>query len=211
MMTRKLPFRPLRVLAAVAGLALGLAVAGPATAAVNPGDQAPDFTLTDTEGRTHTLSEYLAAGHTVVLEWFNPDCPFIVKHHEHHRTMNQTYAEFVDQGVVWLAINSGAPGKQGHGLEHNRKARADFEMPMPVLIDESGTVGKQYGAKTTPHMFVITADGTVVYDGAIDSDRSPHELGATNHVAEALTAVFASEAVPTSRTRPYGCSVKYAD
>jgi hypothetical protein len=80
-----------------------------------------------------------------------------------------------------------------------------------VLIDEDGKVGRLYGAKTTPHMFVIEADGTVVYNGAIDSDRSPDKLGDTNHVAEALAAVFAGEAVPTAMSRPYGCSVKYAD
>ncbi len=184
---------------------------GDAHGAVNPGDQAPDFTLTDTEGLTHTLSDYLEAGRTVVLEWFNPDCPFIVKHHQNARTMNQTYTQYVDQGVVWLAINSGAPGKQGVGLERNRRARAQYEMPMSVLLDESGTVGKAYGAKTTPHMFVIKPDGTVVYNGAIDSDRSPATVGDTIHVADALAAVFAGHAVPTARTQPYGCSVKYAD
>jgi len=207
---------PRRRAAATALTAMALAcvlvlAAAPAAAAVAPGDRAPDFTLTDTDGREHTLADYLAAGHVVVLEWFNPDCPYIVKHHQNARTMNETYARFVDQGVVWLAINSGAPGKQGAGLDRNRKARAQFEMPMPVLLDESGKVGKAYGAKTTPHMYVIKADGTVVYNGAIDDDRSPHELGKTNHVAEALAAVFAGEAVPTAMSQPYGCSVKYAD
>ncbi len=198
--------------AALTGLLLLLGGAVPgARAAVAPGDQAPDFTLTDTEGLTHSLSDYLEAGRTVVLEWFNPDCPFIVKHHRNARTMNQAYAQFVDQGIVWLAINSGAPGKQGAGLERNRRARAEYEMPMPVLLDESGTVGKAYGAKTTPHMFVIRPDGTVVYNGAIDSDRSPATVGDTIHVVEALTAVFEGRAVPTPRTQPYGCSVKYAD
>jgi len=192
-------------------LVLSGGAVGPAHGAVSPGDQAPDFTLIDTEGHAHKLSDYLEAGRTVVLEWFNPDCPFIVKHHQNARTMNQTYAQFVDQGVVWLAINSGAPGKQGAGLERNRRARAQYEMPMPVLLDESGEVGKAYGAKTTPHMFVIEADGTVVYNGAIDSDRSPATVGDTIHVAEALAAVFGGGEVPAARTQPYGCSVKYAD
>jgi peroxiredoxin len=182
-----------------------------AAIAVTPGTEAPDFTLLDTEGHKHTLSEYLADGKIVVLEWFNPDCPFIVKHHKHHRTMAETQERFAKHGVVWLAINSGAPGLQGHGLEHNQKARQEFKMTAPVLLDPTGRVGKLYGARTSPHMFVITTEGVVVYNGAIDDDRSAMQLGATNHVAEALQAVVAGQPVKTAETRPYGCSVKYAD
>ncbi len=191
-------------------LALLLA-GGAAAAALAPGDQAPGFTLTDTDGQEHTLAGYLEAGHVVVLEWFNPDCPFIRKHHEKHRTMNETFAAVQDAGVIWLAVNSNAAGKQGHGLERNRKARQDYEMPFPVLLDEDGQVGRAYGAKTTPHMFVVGADGKVLYNGAIDDDPSPADLGATNHVAAALKAALAGEEVVTAQTRPYGCSVKYAD
>ncbi len=147
----------------------------------------------------------------VVLEWFNPDCPFIKKHHLDHKTMNETFAAVKDQGVVWLAINSGAPGKQGAGLERNRKAVEDYGVPFPVLLDPEGTVGRAYGARTTPHMFVIAADGTVAYAGAIDDDRSADTLGKTNDVAAALAAVLAGKPVATAETRPYGCSVKYAD
>jgi len=188
-----------------------LLVAVPALAGVVPGDKAPDFTLTDTDGASHTLSGLLKDGHVVVLEWFNPDCPFIRKHHKIHKTMNETWAAVKGQGVVWLAVNSGAPGEQGAGLERNRKAVADYDVPFPVLLDPDGAVGKAYGARTTPHMFVIAADGTVVYTGAIDDDRSADTLGKTNYVADALAAVLAGKPVPTAETRPYGCSVKYAD
>jgi len=182
----------------------------PAAMAAAPGETAPAFTLTDTDGFEHTLSDYLAAGRTVVLEWFNPDCPFIKKHHIVHRTMNETYAATGDD-VVWLCINSSAPGKQGAGLKRNRKARKEYAMPYPVLLDADGAVGRLYGAKTTPHMFVVTPDGAVAYAGAIDDDRSADRLGGTNHVAAALSAMAAGEAVPVAETRPYGCSVKYGD
>jgi peroxiredoxin len=183
--------------------------AATALAGVTPGDTAPQFELQDTSGETHSLHDYLTAGHVVVLEWFNPDCPFIKKHHEQHKTMDETYARYRDEGVVWLAVNSGAEGKQGAGLERNQKAVKEFEISFPVLMDPSGKVGRAYGAKTTPHMFVIAADGTVVYAGAIDDDRSAGKLGGTNHVAEALDALLAGQSVPVAETQPYGCSVKY--
>ncbi len=187
-----------------------LMMAGPAAAGVLPGEKAPDFTLTDTDGQEHHLQAYLDEGNIVVLEWFNPDCPFIRKHHENHKSMNETYAPVQGKGVIWLAINSGAKGKQGAGLERNAQAVKEFEMVFPVLLDENGAVGKQYGAKTTPHMFVITADGVVAYNGAIDDDRSAAKLGETNHVAVALGELLAGGKVQTPETQPYGCSVKYA-
>lgn len=172
---------------------------------------ASDFTLKDTDGKTHTLSDYVKSGKTVVLEWFNPDCPFVKKHHEKHKSMNAAYAAASKQGVVWLAINSGSPGKQGNGLERNQKARVDFAMAYPVLLDESGAVGRQYGAKTTPHMFVIGKDMKLEYAGAFDSDASPMELGETVYVSAALDAVAAGKPVENPRTKSYGCSVKYGD
>ncbi|MCB1181945.1 thioredoxin family protein [bacterium] len=186
-----------------------LLLAGGALAELAPGDAAPDFTLTDTAGREHHLQGYLDAGQTVVLEWFNPDCPFIKKHHASARTMNEAYAKVKDHDVVWLAINSGAPGKQGAGLERNRTAVTEYEMPFPVLLDESGEVGMAYGAKTTPHMFVIAADGTVAYNGAIDDNPSPSQMGETNYVLAALHAVLSGAEVEHATTKPYGCSVKY--
>jgi peroxiredoxin len=172
------PTRVLTIALIVLSLSAGLAFAAtppaakeapaltPAAAAgVVPGDVAPSFTLKDTNGVEHTLAQYLADGKIVVLEWFNPDCPFIVKHHQLNRTMNETFMTLQHKGMVWLAINSGAPGKQGAGLERNKKAHTDYEMLFPILLDESGTVGRAYGAKTTPHMFVIGKDGKVAYSG----------------------------------------------
>ena len=190
-------------------VALLLSGAGLATAGVEPGQDAPPFTLEDTAGHEHDLAAYLAQGKIVVLEWFNPDCPFIVKHHKNHKTMNETFAQVKDQGVVWLAINSGAQGKQGHGLERNQKAVADYKIPFPVLLDPTGRVGQAYGAKTTPHMFVITPDGKVAYTGAIDDDRSAGSPGQTNHVLAALNDILQKRPVQVNSTRPYGCSVKY--
>jgi peroxiredoxin len=201
---------PMKTLTARMTLIL-LAAASVALAGVNPGDEAPDFTLTDTAGQEHTLSALLADHKVVVIEWFNPDCPFIVRHHKTHKTMDETYAALKDQGVAWIAINSGAPGKQGAGLERNRKAFEEYGMSFPVLLDEDGAVGKAYGALTTPHMFVIAQDGTVAYAGAIDDDRAGDRPGEVNYVAAAVGAVLAGEDVATKETRPYGCSVKYAD
>jgi len=183
--------------------------AAAAMAGLEPGDTAPGFTLMDTEGTEYILQTYLDDGKTVVLEWFNPDCPFIKKHHANHRTMNETFAAVKDEGVVWLAINSGAKGNQGNGLERNQKAVKEYEMPFPVLIDESGEVGRAYGAKTTPHMFIITPEGVVAYNGAIDDDRSASKLGETNYVAAALKEMAAGKKITTAETQPYGCSVKY--
>lgn len=188
--------------------ALALLLAVPA-AALAPGDDAPGFVLEDTEGKEHSLASYLADGKVVVLEWFNPDCPFIKKHHATHKTMNETYARFKDQGVVWLAVNSNSPGKQGHGLKRNRQAVIEYDLPFPVLLDEIGVVGRAYGAKTTPHMFVIAGKGVVAYAGAIDDDDSVGTLGGTNHVAAALEAVLAGGTPAVAETDPYGCSVKY--
>jgi peroxiredoxin len=175
------------------------------------GALAPDFTLSDTDGNDHTLSAYTKDGLIVVIEWFNPDCPFIKKHHLSHKTMNELRAEYLEKGVVWLAINSSAPGKQGHGLERNRRARVEYEMAYPILIDESGAVGRLYGAKTTPHMYIVGTDGKLLYEGAIDDNRDVATLGEVNYVAEALAAITAGKPVAESETRPYGCSVKYAN
>ncbi|MCA9751700.1 MAG: thioredoxin family protein [Gemmatimonadetes bacterium] len=177
-------------------------------AAAVVGQPAPDFTLTDTDGNEVRLSDY--SDKTVVLEWFNPDCPFVKKHHQKNKTMQSLYSEWKGDDVVWLAINSGAPGKQGHGVERNQKAKKDYGIEYPILIDENGIVGRMYGAKTTPDMFVIQK-GTLVYSGAIDDNRSTDELGKTNYVADALTACTAGKTVATGETKSYGCSVKYGE
>ncbi len=191
--------------------ALALLLAVPALAALVPGTQAPDFDLVDTAGNHHSLQKYLADGQVVVLEWFNPDCPFIVKHHKLHRTMDTTFAAVKDKGVVWLAVNSSAPGKSGYGTERNAKAVEEYGMTFPVLLDPTGAAGKAYEARNTPTMFVIGRDGMVAYAGAIDDDASPQHLGETNHVAAALAALLAGGKPAVAETKPYGCSVKYAD
>ena len=174
-------------------------------------DKAPAFTLTDTKGTEHSLSDF--KGKTVVLEWFNPGCPFVKKHYS-KGNMQSLQSTYTEKGVIWLSIVSSAPGKQGHGTpaEHNAKI-AEWKMsPTALLIDEDGKAGKAYGAKTTPHMFVINGEGEIVYQGAIDDKRSTnpdHIPDSTNYVKAALDATLSGKAVEVSSTPPYGCSVKY--
>ncbi len=178
-------------------------------AGLKVGDKAPNFTLTDLDGNKHELAKYTAEGKIVVLEWFNPECPFVKKHHTLNKTMHDTHKAFKDKGIVWLAINSGAPGEQGTGVDFNKQAHKDFEMAYPVLLDESGEVGHKYGAKTTPHMYIIAKDGTMAYMGAIDNNRSAREPGDVNYVMNALKQITAGETITENTTTPYGCSVKY--
>jgi peroxiredoxin len=173
---------------------------------VNIGQAAPAFELKDTDGKTVKLADF--KGKIVVLEWFNPECPFVKKHHTDNKTMSDTYAKYKDKGVVWLAINSGAAGKQGAGTELNAKAKQDYKIAYPILMDESGKTGKAYGSKNTPTMFIIDAQGNFAYIGAIDND-STQKLGTINHVDQALGQILAKETVSTPVTKAYGCTVKY--
>ncbi|MEN0019602.1 MAG: redoxin domain-containing protein [Planctomycetota bacterium] len=207
-----------KVAAGVAVLASAAAVAtlsatGTTSEAVDQselvGEAAPDFTLVDTSGTEHTLSDYTADGKIVVLEWFNPMCPFVVKHHDRNTTMADLNAKFSDDGVVWLAINSGHEGHKTTGLSVNREAIEDWDIEYPVLLDYDGTVGRAYGAKTTPNMYIIDADGMLVYAGAIDSDTGASKAGDVNYVDNALTQLIAGETITESFVKPYGCSVKY--
>jgi len=182
--------------------------AAPAVAEV--GRPAPDFTLKDTDGQSVTLSQVLAGGKTVVLEWFNPDCPFIKRHHLQDKDMNTLYDQYKDQGVVWFAINSGAAGAEGAGLERNQKAKADYKIEYPILLDENGSVGRMYGAKTTPHMFVIRKDGVLIYSGAIDDDPRGNKKDRVNYVQAALVSCANGATLETAQTKSYGCSVKYS-
>jgi peroxiredoxin len=175
-------------------------------------DPAPGFTLTDTNGDAHSLADY--AGEWVVLEWLNYDCPFVGKYYN-SGSMQHLQEHYTDLGVVWLSIVSSAPGEQGHFPldEMNARTEAHGGRQTAVLMDPTGEVGKAYGARTTPHMFVITPQGEIVYNGAIDDRPSadPASLeGATNYVVRALTEATGGQAVTTPRTQPYGCSVKYA-
>ncbi len=216
--------RPEPVSHAVMGLlaALVVVVGATAVAAMLPatamaaentvarvGQPAPDFSLEDTDGHTHQLSDYLEQGKTVVLEWFNPDCPFVKRHHERENTMKQLHAKYRQQEVVWLAVNSGASGKQGHGKQRNAEARKQYGIGYPVLLDESGRVGRLYGAKTTPHMYIIKSDGTLVYAGGIDDDPRGSKPQRARYVAKALQAHLDGGEISPAQTEPYGCSVKY--
>ena len=172
---------------------------------------APDFTLTDTNGRTHTLSQY--RGKFVVLEWLNFDCPYVRKHYNSN-TMQALQKKYAEKGVVWLSIVSSAPGKQGHfpNDKANELTKEKGAAPSAVLIDESGTVGRMYDARTTPHMFVINPQGSLVYMGGIDDKPTarPSDLeGARPHVDMALQEAMAGKPVSVPTSQPYGCSVKY--
>jgi len=168
------------------------------------GKAAPAFELKDVDGKTVKLADY--KGKIVVLEWFNPECPVSAGCHQNGALKDQA-ARAAKDGVVWLAINSGAAGKEGSGAERNKKAAAEWNMKHPVLMDENGEVGHLYGAKTTPHMFVIDAKGVLVYKGAIDN----HEQGEknVNYVDAALADLKAGKPVATKETKSYGCGVKY--
>jgi len=172
------------------------------------GKAAPDFELKDLDGKVVKLSDY--KGKVVVLEWFNPQCPVIVKAHSEGALKDQ--ASRVDKdGVVWLSINSSAAGKEGSALDVNKKAKADWKIGNPILIDDKGDVGRKYEAKTTPHMYVIDAKGVLAYRGAIDNAPSGKPEGDTliNYVDAALADIKAGKPVAKADTKSYGCSVKY--
>ena len=176
------------------------------------GNEAPAFTLVDSDGKTHSLSDF--AGKTVVLEWTNKDCPFVRKFYDTHSMQQWQETYTADGETVWLTICSSAPGKQGHMSASDWTAyRQEQGMrSTAILIDEDGAVGKAYGAKTTPHMYIIDPEGTLRYQGAIDSIRSTkaEDIGeATNYVAEALASLKAGTDIAETDTQPYGCSVKY--
>jgi peroxiredoxin len=175
------------------------------------GSAAPAFTLTDTKGKQHNLADF--KGRYVVLEWVNFGCPFVKKHYG-SGNMQQTQKKAVDQGVVWLSVCSSAEGKQGHmaAADWNKEIAARKMASTAVLIDESGDVGTTYGAKTTPHMYIINPDGVLIYKGAIDDKPTTNKddiPGARNYVLAALDESMAGKPVSTASTTPYGCSVKY--
>lgn len=186
-------------------------VSMPVHAAAEVGQPAPVFTATDIHGNEFSLEEQ--KGKIVVLEWTNDGCPFVQKHYN-TGNMQATQKTATDNGVVWVSIVSSAPGKQGHmsaedaiALEEEVGAHATTR-----IMDESGEIGQMYGAKTTPHMFVISAEGKLVYNGAIDDSPSPNPTsveGAENLVLAALDDLSSGRVVKVSQTAPYGCSVKY--
>lgn len=173
------------------------------------GETAPSFELTDTDGKTVKLADY--KDKIVVLQWFNPECPHVVKHYGKASTFNDLNRDFSGKDVVFLAVNSGAPGKQGAGKDHNAKYKKDWKIEYPILLDEKGTVGKAYGATTTPHMFIIGKDGKLAYKGAIDNNKALDSKEYKNYVRQALDQIIKGETVTEPETRSYGCSVKYAN
>ena len=174
------------------------------------GAKAPDFTLVDINGKEHTLSDYTEKGHTVVLEWFNPDCPFVKKHYRDDTgTMLGIQRDMKDEKVTWLLVNSGRKGHSTTGVDRNKKAVDAWGITAPVLLDESGKVGMAYNAKRTPEMYIIDAQGMLRYHGAIDDRDDAAAPGKTNYVRNALQQVLAGETVTKSKTKAYGCGVKY--
>jgi peroxiredoxin len=182
-----------------------------ASASAEPDAPAPTFTLTDTNGKTHNLAHY--KGKYVVLEWLNYGCPYVQTHYG-SGNMPTLQKDWTKKGVVWLSVVSSAPGKQGH---HEPSAMNDMTKKMggagtAVLLDPTGQVGKAYGARTTPHMFVIDPKGTLRYAGGIDSKPSRKPQGdpeVVNYVTQALNESMAGKEVSVKKARPYGCDVKY--
>jgi peroxiredoxin len=175
------------------------------------GKSAPDFSLKDVDGHEVHLRDYL--GKVVVLEWFNPKCPFVNASHT-KGSLRDTAARHLAQGIVWLGVDSAAAGKQGFAPDDIRDGAKRFGLTHPILRDESGAVGHTYGATNTPHMFVIDTKGVLAYAGAIDNSpdgegESPQGGALVNYVDEAIADITAGRAVRTPRTKAYGCTVKY--
>lgn len=184
----------------------------PIAAAVRVGTPAPDFTATDSYGHRHTLAE--CKGKYVVLEWHNRECPYTLKHYA-SGNMQQLQKLWTGRGVIWFTVISSAPGQQGYvtAAEENEYVKKMGAAPTAVLLDPRGDLGHLYGAKTTPHMFVINPQGQLIYDGAIDDKPTTEQADiahAANFVTAALEESMAGKPVEITVSRPYGCSVKYA-
>lgn len=202
---------PLALGASAAALLTAAALVFSRADAAPPGNAAPDFSEVNTAGQTISLADF--KGKTVILEWTNNGCPFVQKHYN-SQNMQKTQAAATADGVVWLSVISSKPGAQGNvtpaqadKLTTDRGAR-----PTHVLLDPDGSMGRAYGAKTTPHMFIITPDGKIAYNGAIDSiqsNRVDDVPKATNYVTTALANLKAGKAPDPALTVPYGCDVKY--
>ncbi|MDZ4785288.1 MAG: thioredoxin family protein [bacterium] len=186
--------------AATLGICISSCIASPSMDGMT---SAPTFTLSDTNGKSVSFADYV--GKMVVLEWTNPDCPFVKRHYK-SGTMKRLAEKFAAQGVVWLAVSS----THFHDTDKLSTWANAQALPYPVLVDQDGKVGKQFGALTTPHMFVINKDGKIAYSGAIDNDSGGDLETPVNYVEQALTSLIASKPVETTQTKSYGCSVKYS-
>lgn len=188
---------------------------GTASAKIDTGSNVSDMQVTDSNGQAHNLSDF--AGKTVVLEWTNDGCPYVKKHYNtayNDGNMQSLQKSAAADGVVWLSVISSAPGKQGYvsGEQANKLTTSRGAAPMAVVLDADGTTGRAFSAKTTPHMYVIDADQTLVYQGAIDDKRGSNPLevlSANNYVTAALASLKAGKAIAETDTQPYGCNVKY--
>src|SRR6184192_3112709 len=175
------------------------------------GSAAPEFSAPDANGKTQSLSQY--KGKYVVLEWFNPECPFVKKHYGSDN-MQKLQGQYTGKGVVWLTIDSNAPGTEGNVTpEQAQKITASWKTRQTaLLLDPDGKVGRAYGAKNTPDMVIVNPEGKIAYEGAIDSKATPNPAdipNSTNYVKAALDQSLAGKSVSTPQTKPYGCSVKY--
>jgi hypothetical protein len=199
------------LMACVATVATTFFIAAPAYSAAVVGQKAPEFTAKDATGKTVNLADF--KGKTVVLEWVNPGCPYVRKHYG-AGNMQSTQKDAADKGVVWLAINSTdtqhpdylAPAALQSWMTEQKAAATH------TVMDESGKIGQQYAARTTPHMYIINAQGNLIYAGGIDSIASANPADiktATNYVKQSLGEVAAGKPISSANTKPYGCSVKY--
>jgi peroxiredoxin len=196
------------ILTAITTLATGALYAADVPAI---GSAAPDFSAPDANGKTQSLAEY--KGKYVVLEWFNPECPFVKKHYG-GGNMQKLQKEFTDKGVVWLTVDSNAPGTEGNITAEQAKKIMDSwkTHQTALLLDPESKIAKLYGAKNTPNMVIISPDGKIVYEGAIDSKATPNPADiptSTNYVKNALDESLSGKPVSNAQTKPYGCSVKY--
>jgi peroxiredoxin len=194
-------------------LAVGLGLAGAAGANPTVGADAPNFSVKDSTGKERSLSEF--KGKTVILEWTNHDCPYVAKHYNtgNMQSLQKTYT---GEGVVWLTVISSAPGTQGavSSAKSDELTKSRDAAPTAVLFDPEGTMGQAYGAKNTPHMYIIKPDSKLAYMGAIDdkpTTRRDDVKGAKNYIVAAMDEIRTGKPVSTSRTTAYGCTVKYAN
>lgn len=192
--------------------ALLVVMASPVFSAPQIGKTAPDFTAMDTYGNEVSLAEL--RGKTVVLEWTNDGCPYVRKHYDSNNMQSLQKAALADD-VVWVTVISSAPGKQGYvtAEQGNELTAKENASPSHLILDPEGTIGKSYDARTTPHMYIVDAAGTLVYMGGIDDKPTSNMAdieGATNYVQAALTAMKNGSPIANPTTRPYGCSVKYS-
>ncbi len=189
--------------AAVIAVAISMLLAADKSSGVKPGDEAPAFSLQDQDGKTVSLSDF--KGKTVVLEWFNSECPYVKRHYK-AKTMNDAADKWKDKDVVWLAINTTA----GKSVSDNKAVFSDWSVNHPILADSDSSVAKAYGAKTTPHMFIIDKQGKIAYEGAIDNDPDGNKgADKINYVDKALTELSTGSSVSVPETRSYGCGVHY--